>query len=90
MSLENGGVPIPDPLATMQLLERFSATSGVADATLSFGARRDQILYGDWDGDGKRTIGVWRDSTATFYLSNDNVHTDAVIPFGDPGDHPIA
>jgi hypothetical protein len=32
----------------------------------------DVPVVGDWDGDGTTTIGVWRPSTATWYLKNSN------------------
>jgi poly(3-hydroxybutyrate) depolymerase len=89
LSLENDGAPIPDPSDPMLVLARSSASSGPADMMLPFGIRRDRILFGDWNGDGVKTVGVWRDATATFFLSNDNTHTAAVVPFGDPGDNPI-
>jgi poly(3-hydroxybutyrate) depolymerase len=89
LSLEWEGAPIPMPSDPMLVYATSTLGSGSADAVLPFGVRGDQIIVGDWNGDGVATLGVWRDSTATFYLSDDNVHTDAVIPFGEFGDTPI-
>ena len=43
-------------------------TTGVADVTFNYGNPGDTILVGDWDGDGKDTLGVRRD--ITYYLRN--------------------
>jgi hypothetical protein len=47
---------------------------------------------GDWDGDGKDTVGAYDKATGTFYLRNSNAPgpADATIKFGAPGLVPIA
>ena len=70
---------------------RDSLTTGMADQTLGYGLADDIPLMCDWDGDGVRTLGVYRLSTSAFYLRNANAAGDAdtVIPFGLPGDTPL-
>src|SRR5581483_9590815 len=69
---------------------------GVMDAgdeTFTFGRAGDRIVIGDWTGDGKDKIGVFRDATAfgapgaaVFSLDLNNNHTfdggDQVFVFG--------
>jgi hypothetical protein len=52
----------------------------------------DIPVVGDWDGDGRATIGVYRSSDSTFYLRNTNQpgHAGLVITFGMKGDYPIS
>lgn len=63
-------------------------TSGPSEAGFSFGDPGDVGLFCDWDGDGRRTVGIHRRSTGWFYLksSNSTGFADAAFPFGDPGD----
>lgn len=62
-------------------------SGGNADGCFPFGDRSDQAFYGDWNGDGFKTPGVFRASTGTFFLSNaqngDGVHA---FSMGSPGD----
>src|SRR5207302_497004 len=53
--------------STGQWLLRNSNTSGAPDITLSFGQQGDLPVTGDWDGDGRTDIGVYRGST--FFLA---------------------
>jgi hypothetical protein len=48
-------------------------------------------LVGDWDGDGRESIGVFRPSAARFYLRNalSSGPHDFDVLFGLPGDMPI-
>jgi hypothetical protein len=57
---------------------------GTVDIISSLGAPGDLPIAGDWDGDGDMTIGVYRPSTSTFYLSDGS--TIDTVPFGAPGD----
>ncbi|MBX3064429.1 MAG: S8 family serine peptidase [Anaerolineae bacterium] len=53
----------------------------------------DVPVIGDWDGDGYSGLGVYRTSTGTFSLRNNALSggaADLTIPFGMPGDQPIA
>ena len=42
------------------------------DAAIAFGTSGDQPLAGDWNGDGKDTIGFFRPSTMAWNLDYDN------------------
>jgi len=62
------------------------------DTEYFFGGEGDVPFAGDFDGDGIDTIGLFRPSTAVFYLKN--AHTDGPadieFSFGATGDVPIA
>ena len=70
---------------------RNTLTSGLADTVVSYGVATDIPLMCDWDGDGVRTLGVYRPSTSAFYLRNSNTSgiSDSAILFGLPNDVPI-
>jgi hypothetical protein len=59
---------------------------------ISFGLiASDFITQADYDGDGKTDPSVWRDTNGTFYNLNSTLGGNInVIPFGSPGDFPIA
>lgn len=69
-----------------------SVNAGEADRILAFGSVNgtDRYLAGDWDGDGKDEIGVYRPSNSTFYLEDG----PSAFQFGSVNDsgnyHPIA
>jgi hypothetical protein len=69
---------------------------GVDISTAPFGIPTDRPVAGDWNGDGTDDIGVWRPSTARFYLDADGSRTWAVFvdvitdPFGISSDLPVA
>ena len=58
-----------------------------------FGTPGDIAVTGDWNGDGKDTIGVWRTSTGQFFLSNSTTAPPAIdftLTFGGlNGDIPL-
>ena len=57
----------------------------------SFGSPTDIPLVGDWTGKGYDSVGVYRPSTATFYLKNTNTagNADITYVFGMPYATPI-
>jgi hypothetical protein len=61
----------------------------------SFGAPGDLPVVGDWDGRGTDNIGVFRPSTAEWFLDLngngiwDGCSVDACLSFGDAGDLPV-
>lgn len=65
-------------------------------AALNFGftdAENDTVpLVGDWNADGVATIGLYKRSTATFYLNDTNTNGEATYSFGfgPPNGYPIA
>jgi hypothetical protein len=71
-----------------------SLTSGFADFGMILGTAGDLPLAGDWDGDGVHSPGVYRPSTATFYLTqkvtNGPIFGDFDFVFGTTGDVPLA
>jgi hypothetical protein len=72
---------------------RNSNTTGSADITVAFGGDvADLPVVGDWNGDGVDTIGVYRNSTGFFFLSDSNTApaVNYTVLFGNPGDTPFA
>jgi hypothetical protein len=72
---------------------RNTNTTGGADITASFGGDpADLPVVGDWNGDGVDTIGVYRNTTGVFFLSNSNVSPSVAYSFvfGNPNDQPFA
>jgi len=69
---------------------RDSLTSGAPTSSFGFGNSGDVPLFGDWNGDGTPSIGVYRPSNRTFYLSNDNKTAAIVVTIGNTGDLPVA
>lgn len=56
----------------------------------NFGLPGDKVVVGDWDGNGKDGIGVYRNGY--FYLRNSlsSGAQDITLHYGNPGDNPIA
>jgi hypothetical protein len=54
------------------LYQKNSLTTGFADNFAIFGDPGDQGVAGDWNNDGLDSIGVYRSSNNTWYLSNDS------------------
>lgn len=50
---------------------------------ISYGIAGDRIVFGDWNGDGVETIGVYRPSDRSFHLrnTNDTGFAEVVFPF---------
>jgi hypothetical protein len=65
---------------------------GAADFYFTFGASGDVPFVGDFDGDGKDEIALYRPTTGRIYLKWDLVGgaADATFVFGRPGDIPVA
>ncbi|NLX56443.1 MAG: hypothetical protein GXY58_15155 [Planctomycetaceae bacterium] len=63
----------------------------VIDHVFRFGIGADLPVAGDWNGDGIRSIGVFRAGTWMLDLDGDGRHThrDAVFQFGAAGDLPV-
>jgi Beta-propeller repeat len=60
------------------------------DFVAFIGLAGDLPIAGDWNGDGKDSLGVYRPSTTEFFLSDDNINLRPVFLFGQTGDQPLA
>lgn len=74
-----------------QLSEVFTGLPPTTNYNFTFGGVGDRPLVGDWDGDGKESIGTYRPSNRTFYMRNalSSGAANATITFGNTGDLPI-
>ncbi len=65
---------------------------GAAETFYVFGNPGDKPFVGDFDGDGKETVGLHRESTGLVYFRNSHTqgNADKQFIFGDPGDRLIA
>jgi glucose/arabinose dehydrogenase len=81
-----------DPRTAIWYL-RTSNSAGAPDAgQFAYGGPGWLPVAGDWNGDGKETIGVFNPATATWYLKNSNTPgAPDFTPFayGAPGDIPV-
>lgn len=59
------------------------------DQTAFLGVAEDLPMGGDWNGDGIDSLGLWRPSTAQFFLSDDNGTLRPTFIFGLSTDQPI-
>jgi hypothetical protein len=62
------------------------AFSGVANRVFAYGGPRDDVLVGDWDGDGIDTLVVRRGNTFFVRDSNTVGPADRTFTYGDAGD----
>jgi hypothetical protein len=72
------------------VFERSGLCSGGADRILTYGDPGDVVLLCDWDGNGTRTPGVFRNGA--WFLRNAPGDGPADVPvfgYGDPGDIPV-
>lgn len=88
---EEPGEPTPQPKPEKGNLFYFvnDWTSTKEDVRLAYGRAGDEVLVGDWNGDGKDTLAVRRGTT--FYVNNDLAGGNASIKFnyGRTGDRVI-
>jgi hypothetical protein len=74
---------------------RKTLTSGFSDFYAVLGNPGDVGVAGDWDGDSVDTVGVYRPSNATYFITNNSIPNgiifgDAAIVMGDPNtDKPV-
>jgi hypothetical protein len=87
--LRHATKPFPVVVRQGEFYLRASFSTGTATSTFRYGSATDHPMFGDWDGDGRSTVGVVRGNT--WYLRNQNstgTH-DVVFRFGSVGDVPI-
>lgn len=75
----------------LQLNEHGPRRIDVVDHVFRFGSGKDIPVTGDWNGDGIRSIGIFRDGTWQLDLDGDGRWTskDAIFQFGQTGDIPV-
>src|SRR5579859_6646248 len=78
-------------LIGLQSLLPRSARAGttVTVVALTYGNPNDVPITGDWDGSGHTQIGVYRPSSQTFYLGDQNGVSVQAFQYGNPNDIPI-
>jgi hypothetical protein len=85
------------PTATLPALVRGTTVfkrndqcSGPADSSLNYGTPGDQLLMCDWDGNGTKTPGVFRNGFWLLRNASGNGPQDVpTFQLGDPGDIPV-
>jgi len=87
----------PQPVGPVGLVDTSTGEWHLADPwgwirTFYFGNPGDLPFMGDWDCDGTKTPGLFRQSDAFIYLRNSNTSgvADVQFFFGNPGDLPLA
>ena len=75
----------------LQLNQHGPRRIDVVDHVFRFGAGKDIPITGDWNGDGIRSIGVYRDGNWQLDLDGDGrwSASDAILQFGQTGDIPV-
>ncbi|MCA9143668.1 MAG: carboxypeptidase regulatory-like domain-containing protein [Planctomycetaceae bacterium] len=89
-------VPPSQQMATdgrrlLQLNEHGPRRIDVVEHVFRFGSGKDVPVTGDWNGDGIRAIGIYRDGSWQLDLDGDGrwSSNDAIVQFGQTGDIPI-
>jgi hypothetical protein len=65
----------------------FYLKNGATATAISYGVSTDLPVTGDWNGDGRTEVGVFRPSTHMFYLKNGTTAT--AISYGVSTDLPV-
>jgi protocatechuate 3,4-dioxygenase beta subunit len=87
--------PTPDEATsgarTLKLTVQGKTRADVIDHVFHYGVAGDVPLSGDWNGDGIRTIGVFRDGQWNLDSNGDGRFTeiDEIVSFGQKGDVPV-
>lgn len=83
---------VQDAGGRFQIFEYAAGGLGKVIKSFYFGNPGDVAFTGDWDGDGKETLGLYRRSDGYVYLRNSNTQgvADISFYFGNPGDIPVA
>jgi beta-N-acetylglucosaminidase len=89
-----GGTPPPSGAITDTLAVRrgntyyfkYSLSDGAADLTVPYGKANDEVLIGDWDGDGVDSLCVRRGNVYYFKNGLSGGEADYVVRYGRTGD----
>ncbi|MCE9548646.1 MAG: carboxypeptidase regulatory-like domain-containing protein [Planctomycetia bacterium] len=76
----------------LKIGEKGKLRSDLIDHVFNYGTPKDVPVVGDWNGDGIRTIGVFRDGTWYLDVNGDgryDENDDRTIQFGQAGDIPV-
>jgi len=76
----------------LRLGEKGKLRSDLIDHVFSYGNPKDVPVVGDWNGDGIRTIGIFRDGTWYLDVNGDGRYdedNDRTVHFGQAGDIPV-
>ena len=65
---------------------KYSLSGGEADTVIAYGKPEDEILTGDWDGDGVDTLCVRRANMYYFKNTIDGGEADMIVSYGRPDD----
>ena len=65
----------------------FYLKNGITSTAINWGASTDKPVTGNWNGDGRTEVGVFRNPTHTFYLKNGT--TTTAISWGVSTDLPV-
>jgi hypothetical protein len=65
----------------------FYLKNGTTTTAINWGVGTDKPVTGDWNGDGRTEVGVFRNSTHMFYLKNGT--TTTAISWGLSNDLPV-
>ncbi|CUX29193.1 glycoside hydrolase family 25 protein [Clostridium sp. C105KSO13] len=89
MGTENGGISTETTLAVRRgnkYYIKYTLGDGEADLVVPYGYSSDEILVGDWDGDGVDTLCVRRGNTYYFKNSLSSGEADIVVSYGKAAD----
>lgn len=83
------GTPAVDTLAVRRgntYYFKYSLSDGIADLTVPYGKANDEVLIGDWDGDGVDSLCVRRGNVYYFKNGLSGGEADYVVRYGRAGD----
>ena len=80
-----------DGLRVMRLSSRGQTRADLIDHVFEYGQEGDIAVAGDWNGNGIRSIGIFRDGTWTLDVDGNGRHdfNDKTVEFGRAGDIPV-
>ena len=64
-------------------------TNPAVNITANLGNSSEKPVVGDWDGDGRDTVGLWRQSTGNVHLTNNNASFAIDFVLNETGTQPV-